>query len=142
MCGILAALGLTGDAEKNRRRVLRASRLLRHRGPDSSGVYEDPQGGRAFISFERLNIVDPTDGGRCVRARASGVIPGSARMLASSLQHHVAWAPCMPELALPLRGLSTHVFTSLPAGSRFRSSAPRGTWHGRCTLCSGRGVDD
>ncbi|RMZ53291.1 hypothetical protein APUTEX25_004779 [Auxenochlorella protothecoides] len=63
MCGILAALGVTGDAEVNRRRLLRCSRLLRHRGPDSSGVYEDPKG-RAFISFERLNIVDPSDAGR------------------------------------------------------------------------------
>lgn len=70
MCGILAALGLTGDAEINRRKLLRCSRLLRHRGPDSSGVYEDPKGGRAFISFERLNIVDTSDGGRyvCVAA--------------------------------------------------------------------------
>lgn len=63
MCGILAALGVTGDAEANRRLLLRQSRLLRHRGPDSSGVYEDPKG-RAFFSFERLNIVDPSDNGR------------------------------------------------------------------------------
>jgi asparagine synthase (glutamine-hydrolysing) len=31
MCGILAALGVTGDAEKNRREILKLSRLLRHR---------------------------------------------------------------------------------------------------------------
>lgn len=76
MCGILAALGLTGDAEVNRRRVLRCSRTLRHRGPDSSGVYEDPKG-RAFISFERLNIVDPSDAGR-YRIRSTGMRPAVA----------------------------------------------------------------
>lgn len=64
MCGILAALGITGDAEKNRREILRLSRLLRHRGPDQNSVYQAPDG-RAFLAFERLMIVDPTDTGRC-----------------------------------------------------------------------------
>ena len=67
MCGILAALGLpassAADAEKIRREVLRLSRLLRHRGPDQCAAYQAPDG-RAFIAFERLMIVDPTDTGR------------------------------------------------------------------------------
>lgn len=63
MCGILAALGITGDAEKNRREILQLSRLLRHRGPDQNSCYQAADG-RAFIAFERLMIVDPTDTGR------------------------------------------------------------------------------
>lgn len=63
MCGILAALGVSGDAEANRRDMLKLSKLLRHRGPDQNSLYQAPDG-RAFIAFERLMIVDPTDSGR------------------------------------------------------------------------------
>jgi asparagine synthase (glutamine-hydrolysing) len=63
MCGILAALLMQGDAEKNRRDILKLSKLLRHRGPDQNSIYQAPDG-RAFIAFERLMIVDPTDTGR------------------------------------------------------------------------------
>ena len=70
MCGILAALGVTGDAEANRRKVLRLSRLLRHRGPDQNAIYQSPDGS-AFLAFERLMIVDPTDSGRCVSPGAA-----------------------------------------------------------------------
>jgi hypothetical protein len=67
MCGILAALGLPSggpqEADKQRREVLKQSRLLRHRGPDQNSCYQAPDG-RAFITFERLMIVDPTDTGR------------------------------------------------------------------------------
>lgn len=72
MCGILAALGVTGDAEKNRRDILKLSRLLRHRGPDQNSIYQAPDG-RAFIAFERLMIVDPTDTGRRGAARVGAV---------------------------------------------------------------------
>ncbi len=71
MCGILAALGITGDAEKNRRDILKLSRLLRPRGPDQNSIYQAPDG-RAFIAFERLMIVDPTDTGRCEAPPAHG----------------------------------------------------------------------
>lgn len=63
MCGILAALGITGDAETNRREILKLSKLLRHRGPDQNSIYQAPDG-KAFIAFERLMIVDPTNTGR------------------------------------------------------------------------------
>ncbi|KAI3438337.1 hypothetical protein D9Q98_000770 [Chlorella vulgaris] len=63
MCGILAALGISGDPETNRREILKLSRLLRHRGPDQNSCYQAPDG-RAFITFERLMIVDPTETGR------------------------------------------------------------------------------
>jgi asparagine synthase (glutamine-hydrolysing) len=56
-------LGINGDAETNRREILKLSKLLRHRGPDDNCIYQAPDG-RAFIAFERLMIVDPTDTGR------------------------------------------------------------------------------
>lgn len=63
MCGILAALGVTGDGEANRREILKMSKLLRHRGPDQNSIYQSPDS-KAFLAFERLMIVDPTDTGR------------------------------------------------------------------------------
>lgn len=65
MCGILAALGLQGDPEKNRRMMLRQSKLLRHRGPDANAVWQAQKGDKQyFICFERLQIIDVTDGGK------------------------------------------------------------------------------
>ena len=65
MCGILAALGLAGDAEKNRRLMLRCSKLQRHRGPDANSIYQSKDG-TTFLAFERLQIIDPSDSGRYV----------------------------------------------------------------------------
>lgn len=67
MCGILAALGLTGDPEKLRRMMLKQSKLIRHRGPDATAIWQSTQsaaGTTSFLSFERLQIIDVTDGGR------------------------------------------------------------------------------
>ena len=86
MCGILAALGVTGDAEKNRRDILKLSRLLRHRGPDQNSVYQAPDG-RAFLAFERLMIVDPTETGRQAPRG-----PSSACMCGHALSHMCAAA--------------------------------------------------
>lgn len=63
MCGILAALGLTDTALENRRKVVAASKKLRHRGPDDSSVWQNDQG-TCFLAFERLSIIDPSDTGR------------------------------------------------------------------------------
>jgi len=62
MCGILAVLGLAGDAETNRRMVLQQSRLQRHRGPDNTGCWQSEKGDVVFC-FERLHIIDPSDAG-------------------------------------------------------------------------------
>lgn len=67
MCGILAALGVQGDRKGNRVKVVRASKQQRHRGPDSTTVWESKDGSK-FLAFERLNIVDATEAGRCVSA--------------------------------------------------------------------------
>jgi len=59
MCGILAILGVQGDADTLRPRALSLSRRLRHRGPDWSGVHADD---RAILAHERLAIVDVDHG--------------------------------------------------------------------------------
>ena len=69
MCGILAAFGLTGDAETNRRKVLKQSKKLRHRGPDQTGVWTADMGNngsakQCWLVHERLIIVDTTDAGK------------------------------------------------------------------------------
>jgi asparagine synthetase B (glutamine-hydrolysing) len=63
MWGILAALGLERSPEKNRRMLLKQSKLLRHRGPDANSIWQSADGSNA-LAFERLQIIDVTDGGR------------------------------------------------------------------------------
>jgi len=58
MCGILALFGLQA-ADGVRKEVVDTAKLLRHRGPDWSGVYCK---GNTIIAHERLAIVDPDSG--------------------------------------------------------------------------------
>lgn len=55
MCSILAVLDIRSPSPALRERVLRLSRLQRHRGPDWSGIFESD---RAILAHERLAIVD------------------------------------------------------------------------------------
>lgn len=62
MCGILCVFGLneSNNSVKNtRKRVVRLQKLLRHRGPDWSGIYSFQH---AIMAHERLEIVDPMGG--------------------------------------------------------------------------------
>jgi asparagine synthase (glutamine-hydrolysing) len=62
MCGILAILGIDpsrSDTQDLRRRALAMAKKLRHRGPDWSGIYNDPT---AILAHERLSIVDVEHG--------------------------------------------------------------------------------
>lgn len=59
MCGFFCIFDPAGGAEVLRPIALRQARLLRHRGPDWSGVYAD---GRAVLAHERLAIVDVNNG--------------------------------------------------------------------------------
>lgn len=62
MCGILAILNLAperSDPAELRRQALSMARLLRHRGPDWSGIHSDSQ---AILVHERLSIVDVEHG--------------------------------------------------------------------------------
>lgn len=59
MCGIVCAFDLKESTEKLRPQLLEMSKLIRHRGPDWSGIYT---GEKAILAHERLAIVDPTSG--------------------------------------------------------------------------------
>ncbi len=59
MCGIVCAFELKQSSEELRPQILKMSKLIRHRGPDWSGIYTD---NKAILAHERLAIVDPTSG--------------------------------------------------------------------------------
>jgi asparagine synthase (glutamine-hydrolysing) len=55
MCSIFAILAIQSDARALRQVALEMSKLMRHRGPDWSGIYADD---KAILAHERLAIVD------------------------------------------------------------------------------------
>jgi asparagine synthase (glutamine-hydrolysing) len=64
MCGIFAFLDIPRDSASYREQALRQARVLRHRGPDWSGVWSDE---RAVLAHERLAIVDVLHGAQPLR---------------------------------------------------------------------------
>jgi len=59
MCGIVCAFDLKQKSESLRPQVLEMAKIIRHRGPDWSGIYSDD---KAILAHERLAIVDPASG--------------------------------------------------------------------------------
>jgi asparagine synthase (glutamine-hydrolysing) len=59
MCSIFGVLELRQDVQTVRKMALQQSRLLRHRGPDWSGIHTTD---RAVLAHERLAIVDVNTG--------------------------------------------------------------------------------
>lgn len=59
MCSIFGVLDLKTDPVELRKKALELSRLMRHRGPDWSGVYASDN---AILTHERLSIVDVNNG--------------------------------------------------------------------------------
>ncbi|WNC73757.1 asparagine synthase B [Thalassotalea psychrophila] len=59
MCSIFCILDIKSDASALRGQAIEHSRLLRHRGPDWSGVYSNDN---AILVHERLAIVDTENG--------------------------------------------------------------------------------
>lgn len=59
MCSIFAILDISGDLQLLRQTALRQSRLMRHRGPDWSGIHTCEG---AVLAHERLAIVDVNTG--------------------------------------------------------------------------------
>jgi asparagine synthase (glutamine-hydrolysing) len=59
MCGIVCAFDLKQKSGCLRPQVLEMSKIIRHRGPDWSGIYSND---KAIMSHERLAIVDPASG--------------------------------------------------------------------------------
>ncbi len=61
MCGITGIFNIKEQTPELRKKALRMSQKIRHRGPDWSGIYV---GGSAILAHERLSIVDPQSGGQ------------------------------------------------------------------------------
>lgn len=61
MCGIVGIFRIKQQTQDLRKKALKMSQKLRHRGPDWSGIYV---GGSAILAHERLSIVDPQSGGQ------------------------------------------------------------------------------
>lgn len=59
MCSIFGVLDIKTDVKALRQRALQCSKLLRHRGPDWSGIWND---NNAILAHERLAIVDIENG--------------------------------------------------------------------------------
>ncbi|MCU0328711.1 MAG: asparagine synthase B [Chitinophagales bacterium] len=59
MCGIVCAFDLKTSSEALRPQILNMAKIIRHRGPDWSGIYSDS---KAILAHERLAIVDPASG--------------------------------------------------------------------------------
>lgn len=59
MCSIFGVLDVKTETTELRKKALELSRLMRHRGPDWSGVYADDH---AILAHERLSIVDVNNG--------------------------------------------------------------------------------
>ncbi len=59
MCGIACIFNIQQQTAELRKKALKMSQKIRHRGPDWSGIYV---GGSAILAHERLSIVDPQSG--------------------------------------------------------------------------------
>ena len=59
MCGIVGIFDIKEQSRELRKKALRMSQKIRHRGPDWSGIY---CGSHAILCHERLSIVDPQSG--------------------------------------------------------------------------------
>jgi len=100
MCGILAVFGITGDAETNRRELLRLSKLLRHRGPDSNSLFVSGDGS-VFICHERLTIVDISDAGRQPFVLETGGAPIAWATNSEIYNHEVLRAKQLAGVTIP-----------------------------------------
>ena len=59
MCSIFSIFDIKSDPQQLRTTALEMSKLMRHRGPDWSGIYASD---RAILAHERLSIVDVDNG--------------------------------------------------------------------------------
>lgn len=71
MCGILAIISKSSITHEMKQTMLRMSRKLRHRGPDSNGIYELEN---AMFLHERLSIIDPFGGSQPIVDELNGYV--------------------------------------------------------------------
>ena len=82
MCGIACILDIQEQTPELRKKALKMSQKIRHRGPDWSGIYE---GGSAILAHERLSIVDPESGQQPLFANGTKVAMSSRQALTARL---------------------------------------------------------
>ncbi|MCK8046041.1 asparagine synthase B [Shewanella sp. 1CM18E] len=71
MCSIFAILDIQSDATPLRQVALEMSKLLRHRGPDWSGIYSSD---KAILAHERLAIVDIEHGAQPLLSEDGSIV--------------------------------------------------------------------
>lgn len=71
MCGIFGILDIKTDVSELRSKALELSKLLRHRGPDWSGIWNNDN---AILCHERLAIVDVDNGAQPLTNRSENHI--------------------------------------------------------------------
>jgi asparagine synthase (glutamine-hydrolysing) len=71
MCGIFAVLNCNGYCEDFKRKVIRASKKMKHRGPDWSGYYYD---NNIILCHERLSIIDINGGSQPIISNTEDII--------------------------------------------------------------------
>ena len=67
MCSIFCILDIREDATRLRETALRCSGLMKHRGPDWSGVWNNE---KAILAHQRLAIVDVENGAQPLKDKA------------------------------------------------------------------------
>jgi asparagine synthase (glutamine-hydrolysing) len=71
MCGVVGVFDLKQKSSDLRPKVLEMSKIIRHRGPDWSGIW---CGEKAILAHERLSIVDPQSGGQPLKSKDGKLI--------------------------------------------------------------------
>jgi len=87
MCGITGIMGEKDEVKKMRGRALKMASLVRHRGPDWSGIYMDEGKDKGIIlAHERLSIVDVEHGAQPLIDTKTG----SALAVNGEIYNHIA----------------------------------------------------
>ena len=71
MCGIVCALEIKQNKDVLRPQVLEMSKMVRHRGPDWSGIFSNDN---ALLAHERLAIVDPKSGNQPIFSQDKNLV--------------------------------------------------------------------
>lgn len=99
MCGILACYRRDPGAspevvDRNRRLVLRVSKILRHRGPDGNAINIINKDG-VYMAHERLIVVDITENGR--RAGRGARLVGRLGSPGAPIERTRRWSSALRE---------------------------------------------
>lgn len=106
MCGIFAIFKSKLSENALRKKLIKSSLLLRHRGPDWSGYFVDRGTG---IAHERLAIIDPESGSQPLHSvdgnlivAANGEIYNFREILAGSCASYAPLTASDCEVVIPL----------------------------------------